>query len=170
MLLIGKRKNIRKSLIRFLQQGISPEKLALTVVLGTAIGLIPVLGVSTILCAAVALYLRLNMAAIQLINYFIYPLQLILYVPFIRAGEMLFYGDPVFTSSVGEILDMVKVSWWVTVKQFWVSNLMGVAAWLIAMIPLSFLLYFLLLPLFRRLAPANNHDNNQDQNDRPAFS
>ena len=47
------------------------------------------LGVSTALCALAALLLRLNMPAIQLVNYLLTPLQLLLIIPLLRFGELL---------------------------------------------------------------------------------
>jgi uncharacterized protein (DUF2062 family) len=48
---------------------VTPETLAFSLSLGTAIGLIPILGVSTMPCAAMAVILKLNMSSIQLANY-----------------------------------------------------------------------------------------------------
>ena len=81
-------------LIALLRQGVTPDKLALSLALGVTIGLIPVLGVSTALCALAALVLRLNMPAIQLVNYLLTPLQLILIIPFLRFGELLARAQP----------------------------------------------------------------------------
>ncbi|HDJ32499.1 MAG TPA: DUF2062 domain-containing protein [Bacteroidetes bacterium] len=148
-------KKLIESLKKFLSQGITPEQLALTVVLGTALGIIPVLGVTTVLCAAAALYFRLNMIAIQLINWFVYPLQLILYIPFIKLGELIFYGETVFPFSPADMITMIRGDWWRTVIQFWLSNLMGVFAWLLVMIPVSVLLYYLSLGVFMRFSARN---------------
>lgn len=145
------RKNkLWESIKAFLWQGMSPDKLALTVMFGTALGIIPILGVTTVLCAAAALCFRLNMLLIQAINYFVYPLQLLLFIPFIKLGEFLFYGQNVFPFSVGEIIRMAKESWWGTVQQFWLSNLMGVMAWFAVCIPLCLLLYFFTRFISRR--------------------
>src|SRR5262245_47568539 len=76
-------------LLDLLRQGVTPEKLALSLSLGTVIGLIPILGVSTALCALAAVVLKLNMPAIQLVNYLLTPLQLILLIPQLRFGEFL---------------------------------------------------------------------------------
>jgi uncharacterized protein (DUF2062 family) len=81
------RRRIEGPLRALLRGGATPEKLALSLALGVTIGLVPVLGVSTALCAAVALALRLNMPAIQLVNYLLAPLQLLLVIPFLRFGE-----------------------------------------------------------------------------------
>ena len=83
------RRRIVAPLRALLRQGATPEKLALSLALGITIGLVPVLGVSTALCAGVAFALRLNMPAIQLVNYLLAPLQLLLVIPFLRFGEWL---------------------------------------------------------------------------------
>ena len=77
-----------------MRQGISPRRLALTLALGFAIGCIPVLGIPTVICAALALALRLNLPAIQAANYLVMPLQLALIVPFVRFGDWLFSAPP----------------------------------------------------------------------------
>src|SRR6202521_464308 len=74
-------------IVDLLRQGITPEKIALSIALGAVLGIFPVLGATTILCAAAALVLRLNLPAIQLVNFLIYPLQLILLLPFLQAGS-----------------------------------------------------------------------------------
>jgi uncharacterized protein (DUF2062 family) len=74
----------------WLRQGISPRRLALTLALGFAIGCIPVVGIPTVLCAGLALALKLNLPAIQAANYAVMPLQVALIVPFVRLGGWLF--------------------------------------------------------------------------------
>ena len=81
---------IKDSLIDWLRQGVSPRRLALTLALGFAVGCIPVVGIPTVLCAALAFGLRLNLPAIQAANYFAMPFQLALIVPFVRLGGRLF--------------------------------------------------------------------------------
>lgn len=77
----------KRSAILWLSQGISPRRLALTLALGFAIGCIPVVGIPTVLCAGLALALRLNLPAIQMANYVAMPLQLVLILPFVRLGR-----------------------------------------------------------------------------------
>jgi uncharacterized protein (DUF2062 family) len=79
-----------RPLVDLLRQGVSPEKIALSVALGVTLGVFPVLGSTTALCALAAFALQLNLPAIQLVNYFVYPLQIALLIPFFRLGEKLF--------------------------------------------------------------------------------
>src|SRR5271166_5307916 len=61
------RKLIRP-VVDLLKQGVTPEKMALSLALGAAIGVFPAIGWTTALCAIAALALRLNLAAIQIVN------------------------------------------------------------------------------------------------------
>jgi uncharacterized protein (DUF2062 family) len=81
---------MQRNLVQWLRQGVSPRRLALTLALGFAIGCIPVVGLPTVLCVALAFGLRLNLPAIQAANYAAMPFQLALIVPFVRLGARLF--------------------------------------------------------------------------------
>ena len=76
----------------FLSQGSTPRNLALSLALGMVVGLFPVLGLSTLLCTILALVFRLNLPAMQAANYGVYPLQLMLMLPFARLGEKVFHA------------------------------------------------------------------------------
>jgi uncharacterized protein (DUF2062 family) len=82
--------SVQANIAQWLNQGISPQRLAITLALGFAIGCLPVVGIPTLLCAGVALALGLNQPAIQAANYAAMPLQLALIVPFVRLGGWIF--------------------------------------------------------------------------------
>ena len=86
--------SIRGNVRAWLGQGISPQRLAITLALGFAIGCLPVVGIPTLLCAGLALGLRLNLPAMQAANYAAMPFQLALIVPFVRLGGWLFSSAP----------------------------------------------------------------------------
>jgi len=78
-----------KPILALLRQGATPEKLALTIALGVACGVFPILGMATILCAVVALPLGLNQVGIQVVNFAVFPFQLGGIPVFVRLGEWL---------------------------------------------------------------------------------
>jgi uncharacterized protein (DUF2062 family) len=86
--------NRKEQAAGWLRMGVSPQRLALTLALGFAIGCLPLVGVTTALCALVAIALRLNLPAIQAANYAAIPLQLILIVPLMRMGRWMFASRP----------------------------------------------------------------------------
>jgi len=138
------KKNVVIPFIELMKQGISPEKLALSIALGFIIGIIPFIGVSTALCAILALWFKLNIAAIQIVNYIAYPIQLIFYIPFIKAGEkILGYTDTQFT--ISEILKLFEGGFIPAVKILWLANLQGLFIWLIITIPVVLFLYYIFL-------------------------
>src|SRR6202167_5710411 len=95
---------IKRGTVQGLRQGISPRRLALTLALGFAIGCIPVVGIPTLVCAALAMTLRLNLPAIQAANYAAMPFQLLLIVPFVRLGGWLFHAGPIHVPQVAALL------------------------------------------------------------------
>ena len=90
-----------------LRMGASPEKLAWSIAAGLLIGINPVLGSTTILCLALAFVFRLNVAASQLGNHIVYPLQLILVIPFIRIASRIFHTAPM-PLSANELLHAAR--------------------------------------------------------------
>jgi len=75
---------LQEKVLQWLKCGIAPRQLAFTLALGFAIGCIPLLGVTTGICALFAILLRLNMPAIQAANWLAMPLQVVLLIPFLR--------------------------------------------------------------------------------------
>jgi uncharacterized protein (DUF2062 family) len=88
------RRRVLDPILALLKQGVTPEKLALSLAFGIGLGILPVLGISTVLCTVAALTLRLNLPAIQLVNYLVAPVQLALIIPFVRLGEHLLRVAP----------------------------------------------------------------------------
>lgn len=82
-------KRIREQAASWLLEGISPQRLALSLALGFVLGCIPVVGVPTGLCVLVALAFRLNHPAIQAANYLAMPLQVALIAPLVKLGGWL---------------------------------------------------------------------------------
>lgn len=83
-------RRVRDPIVAQLTQGITPEKIALTIAIGSACALFPVLGTTTLLCFLAALSLRLNQPIIQLINQALWPLHVPVIVLCVRIGEAMF--------------------------------------------------------------------------------
>ncbi len=137
-------------LLALLRQGITPEKLALSVALGVVLGVFPALGTTTLLCTGAALLLRLNLPAIQLVNYLVYPLQLVLLVPFLQAGSRVM-GGSVMRMPIGEILSMLQTQPWALIRMLWVASAGAAAIWLVLSPFAAAAIYLVLVPVLRRL-------------------
>ena len=143
------RKLIRP-LLELLRQGVTPEKLALSIALGAVLGVLPAIGWNTALCALIALIWRLNLPAIQMVNYFLYPLQIALLIPFFRLGEYVFRATHL-PLSVPQIYAMVHANLWAAIKLLWTTTWHALVVWALIAPFIVALLYFLLKPAFRRV-------------------
>jgi uncharacterized protein (DUF2062 family) len=143
------KRRLVRPILDLLRQGVTPEKIALSVALGAALGVFPALGWSTTLCAIAAIVLRLNLPAIQLVNYFVYPAQIALLVPFFRWGEKLFRA-PHFPISVPQIYALFHAGAWIAIKLLWTTIWHAIVVWGILAPVFIGLLYAILLPPLRR--------------------
>lgn len=144
-------RRVVRPILALLLQGITPEKIALSIAFGLVLGVFPALGWTTLLCLFVALRLRLNVPAMQLVNYLVYPLQLMLLVPFIRAGEVLFRA-PRLPLSLPQILAMIQDGVWLAIKALWVATFHAITAWLLIAPLAIYLMYRLLASVCARSA------------------
>lgn len=141
----------QQKVLEYLQSGLAPRQLAFTLALGFAIGCIPLLGVTTAICALLALVLRLNMPAIQAANWVAMPLQVVLLIPFLRLGQWLFRGQSIAFNPKVLAAQIEAAPWHVLVQM---SGLFGHAllAWLITAGPALLLMTLLLTPLMHRVS------------------
>ncbi len=145
------RRKVADPIFALLKQGITPEKIALSIAVGVALGVFPVLGSTTALCAAAAIALRLNLPAIQLVNWLVYPLQILLLMPFIRLGEAI-YRAPRLPLNTTQLLELVRAGAWAATKQLWRSGIHAITAWTLVAPLTAMLLYAILAPLLRKAA------------------
>ena len=144
------RRRIARPIAELLRQGVTPEKMALSLALGVALGVFPVLGTTTALCALVAFLWRLNLPAIQIVNYFVYPLQIALLIPFFRAGEKLF-AAPYLPLSLEQILAAVHTSFWGATRFLWTTIWHAAVAWCLIAPVLVVFAYAILVPALRQV-------------------
>lgn len=136
-------------ILKAIKQGISVERLAVSLTLGITIGLIPFYGITTILVGAIAVSLRLNFIAMQVAHYIVHPLQLALLIPFFKLGTILMKSSDV-SFTVHQYIHLFKTDFWGAMQELWRLNLSAVGIWLIVAIPLSIALYFTLIYVIRR--------------------
>jgi uncharacterized protein (DUF2062 family) len=138
-------------LLALLRRGASPKRLAWSVSVGLLIGINPVLGTTTVLCFAVAMLLRLNIAASQLANHVVYPLQLLLVVPFLQLGSYVFHTEPLpFSAKV--LLTAIRRDPMEFGRKIWRWEWHAFLTWTAIAIVLVPLIALALTPLFRKLS------------------
>jgi len=156
------RRKVVRPIVDLLRQGLTPEKLAFTIALGIALGVTPVLGSTMLLCSLAAIALRLNLAAIQLVNWLVYPFQLALLIPFYRIGGWVFRTSP-SELSVVHILALIRTDVFHAAATLWTVTIHALAAWLLLGSIATRLLYLLLVPVLcgmrNRLHPAKEEES-----------
>ena len=110
--------------------GLPPDTVALILALGLVLGVFPVYGIPTLLCALAAVTLRLNLPAIQLVNQLSSPLQLALLIPLGRTGARIL-GPTAAWSLAGAARD-------------------AIIGWLCVCVPVGLVVYVALLFTLRR--------------------
>ncbi|HEY1765451.1 MAG TPA: DUF2062 domain-containing protein [Opitutaceae bacterium] len=133
-----------------LTQGITPEKIALTLAVGSAFALFPILGTTTLLCLMVGILLRLNQPIIQIVNALCTPLHLPVIYGMVRLGNAIF---KVPYSHVG--IRMMNHMLWDDPKEFFehfgMTAVHSIAAWAMIAPFWIVLIYVLALPVLREV-------------------
>ncbi|MGQ0502716.1 MAG: DUF2062 domain-containing protein [Panacagrimonas sp.] len=146
------RRRLLAPVVAQLRQGTTPQRIALSVAAGVVLGIFPILGATTLLCALVAAGFRLNQPVIQAVNYLIYPAQIALLFPFYRLGEKLFRQPPVPIASLSALIER----FWAGPQQFFIDYgmvaLYGITVWMLLAPVLFGLFYMVLIGPLRRLA------------------
>jgi uncharacterized protein (DUF2062 family) len=145
------RRRVLDVIVGQLKQGITPQKISLTLALGVTLGIFPILGATTLLCFVAGLCLKLNQPIIQMVNYLMYALQLVLILFFVRVGEFLMHATPV-SFSIPELFRKFHESPREFFREFGMTGVHGIVGWLLIAPFVAALLYFILLPLMKKLA------------------
>lgn len=122
-------KRLTKWLGEFVKRGTSAKELAITITTGILLGIIPFFGVNTLLCSFIAIRWKLNLPLIIAVNYFIFPLQIILFIPFLKITTWIFHVSYLLPS-YNEILGKLKKDWVTVITDFGYLNLLAVLVWL----------------------------------------
>lgn len=143
-------------ILALLRMGTSPRKLAWSIAVGLLIGINPVLGTTTVFCLAAAFVLRLNLVASQLANHIVYPLELILVIPFIHIASRIFHTAPIPFSAT-QLFHAAREHPIALIRQLWQWEWHALMLWAaIAAIAVP-IIALTLTPVFRKLLPRVQH-------------
>jgi len=142
------RRRVTAPLIAQLTQGVTPDRLALTLGLGVACGLFPFLGFTTALCALVAAALRLNQPVIHVVNQLLWPVQLAGIPLYVAFGQRLFNAPPVPVDpqEIARVFAESPAEFWM---RFGLMGLHALSAWTLTLPILIGVTYFATRPILR---------------------
>lgn len=138
--------------IALLTQGVTPDKLAATFAVGTAVSLFPFLGTTTALNVGVGLWFRMNQPLLQAINYLLTPLHLVMILVYVHCGEIIWRSQ----ADKFSVIDVIRTFRDATIGEFfhrfgW-AGIHAFTAWLISVPFIVAGLYYGLRPVMHRLA------------------
>jgi len=142
---------VRDPLVAQLTQGITPEKLALTLAVGGACALFPILGTTTLLCFLVAIVLRLNQPIIQLLNQALWPVHVPVIFACIHFGETL-WQVPHTAIRLRRMEGLLWHEPLTFLHDFGAIGLYAITAWAVMAPMFVVIVYFSTLPLMRSVA------------------
>lgn len=132
-----------------LLHGLTPAAISLTIALGIAGSVFPILGTNTLVCLFFAAVFRLNHAIMQSVNWLGAPLQLLLIFPFLRLGERIFGADPV-PLSLTQLMSAFREAPLDFLARFSMSFVHCITGWLLVMPAVVVGTHLVLLVIFRR--------------------
>lgn len=139
--------------IALLTQGVTPDKLSATFAVGTTASLFPFLGFTTTFNILLGLWFRMNQPLLQVINYLLTPLHLLMILVYVRVGEWIWVADDEHFS-VGEMVrSFHELSLADFFHKFAWAGVHAFTAWALTAPLLIAAIYFTLRPLMRRLVP-----------------
>lgn len=125
----------------YFKQGLDTHKLSQSVAAGMVIGTIPVIGVSSVMATLVGLRYRMFTALIMLITYIIYPLQMLLILPYMKLGSYL-VGAETESVNVTAIFSKLFKHPLSSLAEFGFLILGGLIAWAVLSVPVYFASYY----------------------------
>lgn len=140
----------KTKIIQIFTYGLSPLQLALTLSFGITLGLFPFIGLTSILCFIFAFIFRLNWVVIQLVNWVVSPLQLIMLVPFYQMGN--YFNMKLFNNNIAKIeIDILgKNEFLQKIIVIINSQILAIIGWFFICIPLTLFLHFMSLFLYKK--------------------
>ena len=143
------KRKVKDPLVAELKQGITAKDLALASAVSLAIAVNPFIGTTTLLCLLAGKVFRLNHVVMQTINYFSYPLQIALIIPWIRLGEKL-TGSEAQVIEISQMKAEFSQSFANFVSKFCQLGMHALLGWLVVVPWATWIVYRILLLVFKR--------------------
>ena len=148
---------LKTKIIALFKQGLTPIELTQSIIVSGLISTIPILGVSTFLLTALSLKRKLNLPIMIAQSYIMWPIQVIMIIPFINIGEFIF-SVPKTNHSAQEIIASFQNSFFATLSHLSFELLCGFGGWLLTAVPFSVGVYLVSIFILKLILKAKNQD------------
>lgn len=148
---------LKTKIISLFKQGLTPIELTQSIIVSGLISTIPILGVSTFLLTALSLKRKLNLPIMIAQSYIMWPIQVIMIIPFINIGEFIF-SVPKTNHSAQEIIASFQNSFFATLSHLSFELLCGFGGWLLTAVPFSVGVYLVSIFILKLILKAKNEE------------
>jgi uncharacterized protein (DUF2062 family) len=131
---------VKDKTIALMRQGLTPNELSQSIIVSGLISTIPILGVSTFMITTISLKSKLNLPVMIALSYLMWPIQILMIIPFIRVGEFIF-SVPRNHHTVDEIISSFQSSFFQTLSHLSFELLCGLGGWLLTAVPFAVVIY-----------------------------
>lgn len=142
---------IKFKIIALFKQGLSAKEVAQSILVAALISIIPILGVSTFLISILSIKWKLNLPIMIALSYVMWPVQIVLIIPFISIGAAVF-GVAQSEHSIDEIVLSFQNSFFKTLSNLSFELLCGFGGWLLTAVPVAIFINVVMVFLFRMVA------------------
>jgi uncharacterized protein (DUF2062 family) len=145
-------RRVRDPIVALLTQGITPERIAASLAVGTLCSIFPFFGFTTVLNLGVGLWLRLNQPLLHTLNQLLGPVQVVMILVYVRLGERL-WGATEDRFTIGEVVTTFRdASFLEFLERFGWAGVHAFSAWILTAPLVLAGIYFPLRPVIQRLA------------------
>ena len=137
-------KKAKDKITALLRQGLTPKELSQSIIVSGLISTIPILGVSTFMITTVSIKRKLNLPVMISLSYLMWPVQILMIIPFIRVGEFIF-SVPRNHHTAEEIIRSFQNSFFQTLSHLSFELLCGLGGWLLTAVPIAMGIYWVSL-------------------------
>ncbi len=130
------------------KDGLTAEKLALSITIGIISGIFPVIGMTTLLSLLLTMLLRQNLLVVQSVQWILALFQVLLVIPFMQFGAYLLSQDAHITiAQINHAFQNGVIS---GIKTVGIFHLYAILTWLILALPAAAVSYYSLLAVFQK--------------------
>jgi uncharacterized protein (DUF2062 family) len=135
-------------------EGLSADKLALSITIGIIAGMFPVIGATTVLSLLLTMFFRQNLLVVQSVQWVMALAQILLIIPFMQLGAFILNAQTI-TISIEQINTAFQPGIISGLKTVGIFHLYAILTWTILSIPAGAISYFAFRAVFQKRYPNN---------------
>ena len=123
------RRKVIGALVDQLTRGVTADRLAVTLSVATTTAIFPLLGATTALTLGAGLVFRVNQVVLHIVNQLLAPVQLLLILVYVRAGEWIWRAPSDHFSVADVVRTFHENGWAAFLGRFGWAGVHAVTAW-----------------------------------------